>query len=112
VAILVVSDDISTQIQATKMNNREIIIELAKYLNGDISDTNGLYESFFHINPCNYYCPLDGIVAHFKSSGIKMRNDKINIIDPHKRRCFNFQDGTHYVTVSSQGSTKRFLVYK
>jgi hypothetical protein len=94
------------------MNTRKIIIELAKYLNGDISDTNGLYESFFYINPSNCYCALDGIVDHFKKKGIKMRHDKINRIDPHKRRCFNFQDGSHYVTVTSQGSTKRFLVYK
>jgi hypothetical protein len=94
------------------MNVKDVIIELAKYLNGDISDTNGIYESFFNRNKSNGFSPLDGVVQHMESVFSNLRKEKINKLDPHKHRCYNFQEGTHYVTVTSQGTTTKILIYK
>ena len=94
------------------MNVKDVIVELAKYINGEISDTNGVYESFFARNKSNGFNILDGIVPHMQTVGSSLRKEKINKLDPHKRRCYNFQEGTHYVTVTSQGNTTKILIYK
>lgn len=94
------------------MNERDIIVELAKYINGNISDTNGVYESFFRRNTGNAYSFFDGLVSHMKSEGAKLRREKINKTDPYKHRCYNFQEGTHYITIKSQGQTTKVLICK
>ena len=94
------------------MNVKDVIVELAKYINGEISDTNGVYESFFTRNKSNGFNILDGIVPHMQVVGSNLRKEKINKLDPHKHRCYNFQEGTHYVTVTSQGTVTKILIYK
>lgn len=83
--------------------SKQIIIELAEFLKGERSDTNGYYASFFQKKVKGIFEGVQTslIESHIENHHMvmmeKLLKKKKDVIDPWKRRCYDFENGIEVV---------------